>query len=160
MTSTQVLLASPVAKASTPSLDRHLAQHVRLAQLTWTATQPLLVQDALLAATVRRLTAFRAPSALTTTMRMLRLTVSRVASALSPRKVAQNASRALLASTTTIWIHQLLVMGTTLRVLQDTTLVWAARAATRARVAQLTWTVMHLLRARHVMLERTQSRER
>ena len=160
MTSTQVLLASPVAKASTPNLDRHLAQHVRLAQLTWTATQPLLAQDAPLAATVRRLTAFRAPSALTTTMRMLRPTVSRVVSAHSPRKVAQNAFRALLASTTTIWIHPLLVMGTTLRALQDTTLAWVARAATHARVAQLTWTVMHLLRARHVMLERTQSRER
>jgi len=90
---------------------------------------------------------------------MLRPTVSRVASAHSPRKVAQNAFRALLASTTTIWIHPLLVMGTTLRALQDTTLVWVARAATHARVAQLTWMVMHLLHARHVMLERTQSRE-
>ena len=40
----------------------------------------------------------------------------------------------------------------------DTTLA-VARAATHARVAQLTWTVMHLLHARHVMLERIISGE-
>ena len=159
MISTRALHASRVAKVSTRHLDRRHAQSARQAQLTLTATQPLRVRDAVLAAMVHQWTAFRALWALTMTTRMHRPTAFLAASGHSHRKGPQSASRAPLASMTTIWIHLHLVTVTPLPALQDTTLVWVARAATHARVAQLTWTVMHLLRARHVMLERTRSRE-
>ena len=121
MTSTQVLLASPAAKASTPNLDRRLAQHVRLAQLTWTATQPLLVKGVLPAATAHRWTAFRALSALTTTIWMHRPTACLVVSAHSHQKAPLSAPHAPLVTTTTIWTRPHLAMETTLPALQDTT---------------------------------------
>ena len=154
--STQALPASRVAKASSPSLDRHLAHHVRQAQLTWTATQPLLVKGVLPAATAHRWTAFRALSALTTTMRMHQQTACRAASAPSHRKAAQSAFRVPLAFTMMTWIRALLVTGMTPPALQDTTRVWVVRPESRARVASLTWTVMHLRRARHATLAHTQ----
>ena len=160
MISTRALHASRVAKVSTRHLDRRHVQSARQAQLTLTATQPLRVRDAVLAAMVHQWTAFRALWALTMTTRMHRPTAFLAASAHSHRKAPQSASRVPLASTTTIWTRLHLVMVTTLPALQGTTLAWVAQAAIRARVAQLTWMVMHLHRARHAMLGRTQSRVR
>ena len=157
MISTRALHASRVAKVSTRHLDRRHVQSARQAQLTLTATQPLRVRAAVLAAMVHQWTAFRALWALTMTTRMHRPTAFLVASGHSHRKGPQSASRAPLASMTTIWIRLHLVMVTPLPALQGTTLAWVAQAAIRARVAQLTWMVMHLHRARHAKLAHTRA---
>ena len=155
MISTRALHALDVAKASTQHLDRRLVRPARKAQLTLTATRPLHVRAALAAATVHQWTAYRALLVLTMTTRTHRPTAFLVASARSHRKGRQSASRAPLASMTTIWTRLLLVTVTTRPALQGTTLVLVARAAILARLAQLTWTVMHPQRARYVMLGRT-----
>ena len=154
-TSTRALHASYVEKARTLSLDRHRVRHARQAQLTLTATRPLRAMHAVLAAMAYLWSAYRALSALTTTMRIHRLCVSHAGSAHSHRKAPQRALRVLLASTTTIWTHLHLVTAMIPPALQGTTLVLVARAAILARLAQLTWTVMHPQRAMHVMLGRT-----
>ena len=115
---------------------------------------------AVLAAMAYLWSAFRALSALTTTMRIHRLCVSHAASAHSHRKAPQRALRVLLASTTTIWTHLHLVTAMIPPALQGTTLVLVARAAILARLAQLTWTVMHPQRAMYVVLGRTRHRVR
>ena len=151
----RALHASCVVKASTLSLDRHRVHHARQAQLTLTATRPLRAMHAVLAAMAYLWSAFRVLSALTTTMRMHRPSVSHAASAHSHRKAPRRALRVLLASTTTIWTHLHLVTARTLPALQGTTLVLVARAAILARLAQLIWMVMHPHRARYVVLGHT-----